>query len=81
MILAVAIVAGLSTLVLLFKPFFGGSEDFFECLRYSLQPDLLSWIQGEWGEDWWAEMKLSAWLGCGAAVGFGVNVGLEKLFG
>ncbi len=81
MILAVAIAAGLVTLVLLFKPFFGGSEDFFECLRYSLQPDFFSWIQGEWAEDFWAELKLSLWVGSGFAVGLGVHVGLQSLFG
>ncbi len=81
MILSVAILAGLATLALLFKPFFGGSDDFLDCLRYFFQPDLLSWIRGEWEEDWWAELKLSAWLFCGAAVGFGVYTGLEKLLG
>ena len=32
-----------------------------------LETVFISWFQGEWGEDWWAEMKLSLWLGCGAA--------------
>ncbi len=81
MILAIAVLAGLVTLTLLFKPFFGGSEDFLECLKYSIQPDIFSWIQGEWGEDLWAELKMGLWLGCAFGVGLGVYVGLEKLFG
>lgn len=81
MILAIAILAGVATLVLLFKPFFGGSEDFFDCLRYTFQPDMISWIQGEWGEDFWAELKMGAWLACGFAAGAATYAGIEKLFG
>jgi hypothetical protein len=81
MILAIAILAGVATLALLFKPLFGGSEDFFDCLRYTFQPDIFSWFRGEWGEDLWAELKMGAWLGCAFAAGMGVHVGLEKLFG
>lgn len=79
-ILVVAILAGLTTLALLFKPFFGDSDGFLECLRYSIQPDMLSWLQGDLGEDIWAEIRLGLWLGCGLAVGLAVHVGLDKLF-
>ncbi len=30
--------------------------------------------------DIWAELKSSLWLGCGLAAGFGVHVGLDRLF-
>lgn len=37
--------------------------DFGDAIRFWLTPDLISLIRGEWGEDWWAEMKLGIWAG------------------
>ena len=81
MVSAVAIVVGLAVLVLLFKPVFGDWDNFTECVGYCFKPDLLSWIQGDWGEDFWAELKVSFWTGCGLAAGWGVYAGLMKLLG
>ncbi|MFT5326542.1 MAG: hypothetical protein ACI8P0_004418 [Planctomycetaceae bacterium] len=64
-------IAAILTLALLFKPFFDNAEGFVECLRYSMTPDIFSWFNGEGVEDWWAEMKLSLWLICGGAAGYG----------
>lgn len=36
--------------------------EFFECVRFWITPDVISWFRGEWVEDWWAEMKLLIWL-------------------
>ena len=79
--IALSIAAGLLTLALLFKPFFGDLGGFLECLRFWLTPDIFSLFRGEWAEDWWAEMKLGMWLICGVAVGFAAYAGLTKLAG
>ncbi len=67
------VISGLTTIALLLKPFFGSLEEFGECLRYSMTPDIFSWFRGEGMDDLWAELKLSAWAICGIAVGFGVS--------
>lgn len=47
------------------KMFFGGWAEFFECLRYSLTPDLVSMFRGDWSEDMMATWKLQFfWLWC-----------------
>ena len=67
------VISGLATMALLFKPFFGTAAEFWECLRYSMTPDILSWISGEGMDDFIAELKLGVWCVCGIAVGIGVN--------
>lgn len=70
------IIAGLATalivLGLLFKPIFDDIDGFGDCVRFWLTPDIWSWMQGEGYDDWWAEMKLFAWLLLGGGAGFGV---------
>jgi len=41
---------------------FGSWEDFLECLKFWLTPDIFSWFYGEGVDDWWAETKLGFWL-------------------
>jgi len=72
---------GVVALAVLFKPFFGSLADFWECVRFWLTPDAVSLFRGQWGEDWWAEMKLGVWLVCGGAVGVATYGGLVKLLG
>jgi hypothetical protein len=44
-------------------------EDFFECIKYWLMPDIISWFRGEATEDFFAELKLLVWVVlCGVAV-------------
>lgn len=64
-------VASALTLGMLFKTIFGDSEQFVNCLGYSMTPDIFSRFNGVGVEDWWAEMKLSCWMLCGNAAGFG----------
>ena len=73
------VVAGIGVLALLFKPIFGDTGGFLECVRFWLTPDVFSLFRGEWAEDWWAEMKLGIWIFCGVVMGFGVFVGISKL--
>jgi hypothetical protein len=79
LITGLSVAAGLLVLVLLFKPIFGGLDGFMECVRFWFTPDVFSLFRGEWGEDFWAEMKLGIWLGLGAASGYAAKIGLEKL--
>ena len=49
----------------LFRLFFADADEFGECIRYWLTPDIFSWFNGEGFEDMWAEMKLGMWFACG----------------
>ncbi len=43
--------------------------EFWECIKYSLTPDIVSLFRGEWAEDRWAQMKLAfSVFVCAAAV-------------
>ena len=43
---------------LLFKDW----ENFWDCVKFWLTPDIISLFRGEWIEDQWAQVKLSLWL-------------------
>ena len=77
---AIGIIAGIAVLFLLFRPLFGDASGFWECIRFWFTPDIFSLFRGEWGQDWWAEMKLGFWLFCGGVVGFAVYNGVAKFF-
>lgn len=81
MILAVSITVGLAVLVLLYRVIFHDWDELCECFRYALQPDFVSWIQGEFGEDLSAELKLGFWTMLSFAAGTGTYFGLSALFG
>lgn len=50
---------------------FNDFEDFMECIRYSLTPDLWSWLNGKGMEDWNAEMKLTSFFVVSGLIVFG----------
>jgi len=77
----IAVIAGLGVMVLLFRPFFGNADGFFECLKFWFTPEIFSLIFGKFFRDIFSEMKLGFWFLCGAITGIGVYVGLMKLFG
>ena len=76
-----AVIAGLGVLVLLFKPFFGNADGFFECIKFWFTPEIFSLFFGKYFRDIFSEMKLGLWFFCGMITGIGVHVGLMKLFG
>ncbi|MBL1217920.1 MAG: hypothetical protein D8M59_10545 [Planctomycetes bacterium] len=43
---------------LAWRVIFGSWDAFWEAVRYAFQPDLISLFTGQWGEDWYNEMKL-----------------------
>jgi hypothetical protein len=80
MAIGVAILAGLLTLVLLYRWIFRDLDDFQESLDV-LTKDKASDILDDFGEDLLPGLKLFAWIGSGLIVGLGVYFGLTKLLG
>ncbi len=78
---ALGIVAGIVTLALTFRLFFGTQQRFFECLKYSFTPDLVSLWRGDYHRDWVSSFVLWVWVIVGGLVGFGVFAGLGALTG
>ena len=72
---------GVVVLVLLFKPIFGGLDEFLQCVKFWFTPDIISLFRGEYTEDWLSEMKLGLWLAAGGIAGVLSYVGLAKMFG
>ena len=69
-VLGVLIVVNIPVYYLFWKWLFGSWEEFWECLRFWLTPDIISAFRGEYFEDFWSEMKLAWWLlVCAFAVG------------
>lgn len=68
---ALAVIVALIVAAVTWKPFFGDLENFSECVTYWFTPDAWSFFNGDYGEDFWAELKLSLWvmLSCGAGYG------------
>lgn len=66
------ILAGIITAVLMYKVIFSGKDDFFECIRFWLIPDIFSMIRGQYWDDHWAQLKLFIWLGASVAAGYSV---------
>ncbi len=48
--------------ILLFKRFFGSKEEFIECLKFWLMPDIVNWIRGEFWQNEIAKLKIFFWL-------------------
>ncbi len=62
------------------KVIFGGWDGFLEALKFWIKPDLMSWFNGEYWEDWAAELKLGLFLViCGVAV-WGEYALITRLF-
>ena len=75
------IVTGLLVLVGLFKPIFGDLDDFYDCVKFWVTPDIISFFRGEGVDDYWAEMKLFLWLLLGIGSGYGTSILINKITG
>ena len=75
-----ALVGGLVAWAL-FRPMFGTTDEFIDCVRFWLTPDAYSWFRGEGPEDSWAELKLWLWLVVSGAMGAVTYAGLSGAFG
>lgn len=60
--LIAAFSAGLIAFILFFRPFFGKTKDFWECVAYSLKPDFFSWLDRDLDRDFGKSMKLGFFL-------------------
>ena len=60
---------------------FGDKHEFGSCLGYVFQPDVWSWIQGDWGEDFWSTLKFNFWFGSSAVCGLVTFVVIAAVFG
>ena len=58
------------------KLLFEDWESFFEAIGYWIRPDFFSALAGEFWDDWWAELKLLAFL---AICGFVVYLEYQKI--
>lgn len=55
-------VCGLPFMLMLGKLLFSSWHGFWEALRFTLTPDLVSIFRGEWLEDQWTSLKLIIFL-------------------
>jgi hypothetical protein len=67
------IITGIIVMALTWRLIFSDWDDFGESIRYTITPDIFSWLSGEIFEDWWASFKLSLWLASGAIPGIAVG--------
>ena len=61
-LLGVLVAANVPVYWLLFKALFRDSEELIQAIVFWITPDLFSLFRGQFMEDWWAEMKLSAFV-------------------
>lgn len=69
----IGILGALITATLLFKAFFRDMDDFYDCVRYYLTPDIWNILKGEFHQNFFAEGKIFFWLGLSIASGYGVH--------
>ena len=62
------------------KFFFGDLDGFGEAVFFWFKPDIFSWMSGEGGADFFAELKLALFLICCGAVGYGEFLFSQRLF-
>lgn len=74
----VLIVVNIPLYLLLGKILFSSIEDFWEAVTFWFTPDLFSAIQGQWGDDMWAELKLGLFVGLCIACVYGEFALVQK---
>ena len=65
------VVVAVATAIALWKPMFGNMENFAECIGYWFTPDAWSFLNNDYWEDCWAELKLGFWILSSGGVGYG----------
>lgn len=74
-----AVVVGTFVLFGSFRFFFQCREDFFDAIRHSFTPDIISMFRGEWAQDQWNELKLFFWIGIAGFAAYGAFNFTESL--
>jgi hypothetical protein len=68
LVLSLAVV-NIPVYYLLYRLFYRDAQEFLDALYFWVKPDLWSWMDGEYWEDVWAEMKLGLFVAvCSGAV-------------
>jgi hypothetical protein len=52
---------------------------FWECLKFWLTPDFISWLRGEPFDDWWGELRLGYWVVLCVCAVYGESLLLARL--
>jgi hypothetical protein len=58
---------------------FGSWHAFWENVRFSFTPEVISYLRGEWSQRWGAEFKLLTYVGACALIVVVEHLGLAKL--
>jgi hypothetical protein len=74
-----ALVTGVISFALLYKPFFGKEKDFWECVGYSLLPDFISWMDKNLQRDYGKSLKLGCFLAICIGAGYVAHTISNKL--
>ena len=59
---------------------FADWDGFFEAVKFWFKPDMWSWFDGEYWEDWVAELKLGVLLAVSAGAVVGVYWLIDRFF-
>ncbi len=65
-----AVGAGIITFGVLFKPFFGEKNDFWECVCYILKPNFISWLDKDLDRDYGKSFKIGIFFVLCVGAGF-----------
>ncbi len=76
-----AMIVALGVARVIFRLFFEDSAEFWECVRFSLTPDLFSLFRGEWLEDIVKSFKLSLYTSFIGIAGVATYFGIENIAG
>lgn len=79
MLIPITVGVGVATLILTIPIFFSGLDDFWQCVKYALTPDIISWLRGEWGDDWRSENRIFLWMLAAAVVALIAYAALQRM--
>ena len=69
-----SIIVSLAVGYMLYKLLFDDLDEFLDCVKFWLTPDIISLFRGQYYEDMWAEIKLILWLAITIGCGYGIYV-------
>lgn len=72
MSIALAITIGSIIGYMTYKLLFDNLDEFVDCVKFWLTPDIISLFRGQFYVDMWAEMKLILWLVVTVGCGYGM---------
>lgn len=76
--LFLSIMAALVVLRYSFKFFFDDLQDFADCLKLLMTPDIVALFRGDWDRQNWASLKIIVWLVFAGSAGYGAYQFLQS---